>query len=75
MQRADAACKTREDQLQMKSREARMKTKEEGLLAMLGVLGIAALLAYLVPDHSPGHRQVLRTRGQRQSRRLQDPVL
>jgi hypothetical protein len=31
MQRADAACKTRESRLQVKSKEARMKTKEEGL--------------------------------------------
>jgi membrane protein len=29
-----------------------MKTKEEGLLATLAVLGIAALVAYLFPDHS-----------------------
>ena len=28
-----------------------MKTKEEGLLATLAVLGIAALVAYLFPDH------------------------
>jgi membrane protein len=29
-----------------------MKTKEEGLLATLAVLGIAALVAYLFPDRS-----------------------
>jgi hypothetical protein len=36
----------------MRTKEARMKTKEEGLLATLAVLGIAALVAYLFPDHS-----------------------
>jgi hypothetical protein len=36
----------------MKTKEARTKTKEEGLLATLAVLGIAALLAYLVPGRS-----------------------
>jgi membrane protein len=36
----------------MKTKEARMKAKEEGLLATLAVLGIAALVAYLFPDHS-----------------------
>ena len=52
MQRVDAACDTRESRLRMKTKEARMKAKEEGLLATLAVLGIAALVAYLFPDHS-----------------------
>jgi hypothetical protein len=33
----------------MKTKEARMKAKEEGLLATLAVLGIAALVAYCSP--------------------------
>jgi membrane protein len=52
MRRVDASCKTRESRLRMRTKEARMKTKEEGLLATLAVLGIAALVAYLFPDHS-----------------------
>ena len=52
MRRVDASCKTRESRLRMGTKEARMKTKEEGLLATLAVLGIAALVAYLFPDHS-----------------------
>jgi hypothetical protein len=52
MQRTDASCKTRESRLRMKTKEARVKPKEEGLLATLAVLGIAALLAYLLSDHS-----------------------
>jgi hypothetical protein len=52
VQRVDAACDTRESRLRMKTKEARMKAKEEGLHATLAVLGIAALVAYLFPDHS-----------------------
>jgi hypothetical protein len=52
MQRVDASCKTREGRLRVKAKEARMKTKEEGLLVTLAVLGIAALVAYLFRDHS-----------------------
>jgi hypothetical protein len=36
----------------MKTKEACVKPKEEGLLATLAVLGLAALLAYLLSDHS-----------------------
>jgi hypothetical protein len=54
MQRTDASCKTRESRLRMKTKEACVKPKEEGLLATLAVLGLAALLAlaYLLSDHS-----------------------
>src|SRR6266478_8338286 len=53
MQRVDAACDTRESQLRMRTKETRMKTKEEGLLATLAVLGIAALVAYLFVNRRP----------------------